>query len=110
MIRIKVPLDLDAVLCSGCGAFALATPIRVTELLALAVREVIGARAPYDKFQRSLRATLAGLRAGRFVIDIDGRHFANCDDVVLCELTACVRFFLPSPSAVCRPELATPER
>ncbi|MDP9110615.1 MAG: hypothetical protein M3M96_03150 [Candidatus Eremiobacteraeota bacterium] len=109
MIRIKVPLDLDAVLCSGSRAFALATPVRVTELVALAVREVIGARAPQDKFQRSLRATLAGVRSGRYVLDIDGRLISNCDDVLLCDPTACVRFFLP-PSAVHRAELATSER
>lgn len=110
MILIKVPLDLDAVLCSGSRAFALATPVRVSELVAMAVREVIGPRAPHDKFQRSLRATLAGLHSGRFMLDIDGRRISNCDDVVLCDLTACVRFFLPSSSAVRRSELATPER
>ena len=109
MINIKVPLDLDAVLCSGSGAFALATPVRVRELVALAVREVIGARAPQDKFQRSLRATLAGLRSGRYVLDVDGRLISDCDDVVLCEPTARVRFFLPS-SAVRRAELATSKR
>ena len=94
MIRVRVPLDLHAVAAEGAAAFALATPLRVRELLALAVREAIGSRAPHDKFLRSVARTLAGLAAGDFTVDIDGRTFADADDVVLCEGTAHVRFFV----------------
>ncbi|MBV8491399.1 MAG: hypothetical protein JO199_12810 [Candidatus Eremiobacteraeota bacterium] len=94
MIRVRVPLDLHAVAAEGAAAFALATPLRVRELLALAVREAIGLRAPHDKFMRSVHRTLAGLAAGDFTVDIDGRTFADADDVVLCEGTAHVRFFV----------------
>ena len=93
MIRVRVPLDLHAVAAGGSVAFALATPLRVRELVALAVREAIGARAPHDKFQRSIVRTLAGLAAGDFTVDINGRHFADPDAVVVCEGTADIRFF-----------------
>jgi hypothetical protein len=93
VIRVRVPLDLHAVASGGSAAFALATPLRVRELLALAVREAIGYRAPYDKFQRSMVRTLAGLAAGDFTVDINGRHFTDGDAVVMCETTADVRFF-----------------
>ena len=94
MIRVRVPLDLHAVASDGSAAFALATPLRVRELVALAVREAIGARAPVDKYQRSMHRTLAGLASGDFTVDIDGRHFADADAVVVCEGTANVRFFV----------------
>lgn len=94
MIRVRVPLDLHAVATTGSAAFALATPLRVSELLALAVREAIGRRAPADKFQRSKLRTLAGLAAGDFIVDIDGRTFRDGDVVVMCEGTAAVRFFV----------------
>ncbi|HTU71244.1 MAG TPA: hypothetical protein VMF11_13115 [Candidatus Baltobacteraceae bacterium] len=94
MIRVRVPLDLHAVAAAGSAAFALATPLRVRELLALAVREAIGERAPHDKFQRSVVRTLAGLAAGDFTVDIDGRHFSDGDAVVMCEGTVSVRFFI----------------
>ncbi len=94
MIRVRVPLDLHAVASCGSAAFALATPLRVRELLALAVREAIGARAPHDKFQRSMKRTLAGLAAGDFTVDVNGRHFTDGDAVVVCAGTADVRFFL----------------
>lgn len=100
MIRVRVPLDLHAVACNGSGAFALATPIRVGDLVSLAVREAIGARAPHDKFARSLRATLLGLSSGRFTIAIDGREFDDADQVVVCGDVANVRFFLPARSPV----------
>ncbi len=96
MIRVRVPLDIHAVACSGCGAFALATPLRVRDLLSLAVRQAIGSRAPHDKFARNLRATLLGLSGGRFTVDVDGRHFSDPEQVVVCEGVADVRFFLPS--------------
>lgn len=100
MIRVRVPLDIHAVACSGSSAFALATPLRVRDLLSLAVREVIGARAPQDKFARSMRTTLLGLSSGRFTVAIDGRHFSNADDVVVCGEVASVRFFVPARSPV----------
>jgi hypothetical protein len=94
VIRVKVPLDLHAVAVGGSGAFALATPLRVRDLIAFAVREAIGVRAPRDKFSRSIRRTLAGLAAGDFTIDVDGRSFADAEAVVVCERTADIRFFL----------------
>lgn len=107
MIRVRVPLDLHAVTANGSGAFALATPLRVRDLILLAVREVLGSRAPHDKIVRNLRTTLAGLRAGRFTVDIDGREFADAEDVVVCGGVADIRFFLPiRRSAVRQSELA----
>lgn len=94
VIRVRVPLDLHAVASGGSVAFALATPLRVRDVLALAVREAIGARAPHDKFQRSMLRTLSGLAAGDFMLDIDGRHFADCEAVVMCESTVDIRFFM----------------
>ncbi|HEV7179038.1 MAG TPA: hypothetical protein VGN11_04160 [Candidatus Baltobacteraceae bacterium] len=94
MIRVRVPLDLHAVAEGRSVAFALATPLRVRELLALAVRETLGVRAPRDKFQRSMARTLDGLANGDFTVDINGRHFADPDAVIVCEGTACVRFFV----------------
>lgn len=93
VIRVRVPLDLHAVASGGSVAFALATPLRVRDLLALAVREAIGVRAPYDTFQRSMHRTLAGLAAGDFMLDINGRPFDDCEAVVMCESTVDVRFF-----------------
>jgi hypothetical protein len=94
VIRVRVPLDLHAISLAGSAAFALATPLRVRDLLALAVREAIGARAPQDKFQRSMMRTLAGLAAGDFTVDINGRLFTDGEAVVLCEDVADVRFFV----------------
>jgi hypothetical protein len=94
MIRVKVPLDLHAVATGGSGAFALATPLRIRDLLKFAVREAIGSRAPHDKFSRSMHRTLAGLAAGDFIVDVDGRGFADAEAVVVCERTADIRFFL----------------
>lgn len=102
MIRVKVPLDLHAVVVAGAGTFALATPLRVRDLLAYAVREAIGARAPRDKFSRSMHRTLAGLAAGDFTIDVNGRSFTDADAVVVCEGTADVRFFLRNRLRVAR--------
>lgn len=94
MIRVKVPLDLHAVAVAGSGAFALATPLRVRDLLGFAVREAIGKRAPRDKFSRSIGRTLAGLASGDFSIDVNGRTFTDADAVIVCEGTADIRFFL----------------
>ena len=96
MIRVKVPLDLHAVSIGGSGAFALATPVRIRELLGFAVREAIGSRAPYDKFLRSVHRTLAGLAAGDFIVEVNGRGFSDADTVVVCEGTVDIRFFLAS--------------
>ncbi len=94
MIRVRVPLDLHAVAIGGSGVFALATPLRVAHLLEFAVREAIGSRAPHDKFSRSVHRTLAGLAGGDFIVEVNGRHFADADAVVVCEGTADIRFFL----------------
>jgi hypothetical protein len=94
MIRVKVPLDLHAVAQGGSSAFALVTPLRVADLLGFAVREVIGTRAPRDKFSRSLHRTLAGLAAGDFTVDVNGRTFADPDAVIVCDGFVDVRFFL----------------
>jgi hypothetical protein len=94
MIRVRIPLDVHAVAVGGSAAFALATPMRIRDLLRFAVREAIGSRAPSDKFSRSVHRTLAGLAAGDFTIEIDGRSFTDPDMVILCEGTADVRFFL----------------
>jgi hypothetical protein len=96
VICVRVPVDLHAVATSGSPAFAYATPLRVSDLVALAVREAVGARAPLDKFQRSLRTTLTGLQDGRFLLTVDGRLVARTDDVVMCRQTARVQFFLPA--------------
>lgn len=96
MIQVRVPLDIHAVAANDSGAFALATPLRVRDLVSLAVREAIGVRAPQDKFARSVRNTLLGLAGGRFFLDIDGRRFTDADEVVVCAETATIRFFLPS--------------
>ena len=65
-------------------------------MLGFAVREAIGSRAPYDKFLRSVHRTLAGLAAGDFIVEINGRGFSDADTVVVCEGTADIRFFLAS--------------
>jgi len=94
VIRVKVPLDLHAIASTACAAFAAATPVRIHRLVELAVREAQGARAPADKVQRSIAATIAGLCAGHFTVDIDGRTFADPSEVVVCGSCADVRFFL----------------
>ncbi len=108
MIRVRVPLDLHAVATSGAAAFAFATPLRVHELLALAVREVIGPAAPPDKVARSVHRTVKGLSAGDYTLDIDGRTFADPDAVVVCAGTADIRFFVTSVPDV--PRLARSRR
>ena len=100
MIRVRVPLDVHAVACSGSGAFALATPLRVADLISLAVREAIGMRAPSDKFARSLRTTLSGLQSGRFTVVIDGREYHDAGDVVVCGSITYGGVYLPARSPV----------
>ena len=94
VVRVNVPLDLSVVRSTACAAFALATPMRIEEIVALAVREAQGARAPVDKIKRCIRTTLAGFYAGNFVVDVDGRAFRDPRTVVMCERWANVRFFL----------------
>jgi len=93
MIRVRIPLDLHAVATDGSSAFALATPLRVRDLLALTVREVIGMRAPGEKFQRNVRQTLDGFVHGDFLLMIDDRIIHDPDDVVVCSGTVNVRFY-----------------
>ena len=97
VIRVPIPIDVRTIAGTACGAFALATPLRVEQLLRLAVYEVLGTRAPQDKRERGVRAALAGLRDGSFVIDVDGKIFECPDDVVVCSGTATLRFFSTEP-------------
>jgi hypothetical protein len=63
----------------------------------MAVREALGARAPEDKRARSVRTTLAGFVAGKFVVDIDGRIFDRPETVVVCSGVVTLRFFSVEP-------------
>jgi len=94
VVRVNVPLDLSVVRSTACAAFAIATPMRIEQIIALAVREAQGAKAPVDKIKRCIRATLAGFYAGNFFVDVDGRAFKDPRAVVMCERWATVRFFL----------------
>lgn len=93
VIRVPIPIDVRTIAVTACGAFALVTPLRVEHLLRLAVYEVLGKRAPQDKRERGVRTTVAGLREGSFVVDVDGKIFARPDDVVVCSGTVTLRFF-----------------
>lgn len=94
MLRVAVPIDVSAVSRTASTAFALATPLRVCDLLAAAVIEALGPRAPQDKRDRVVRNTLAGLTSGTYVVEIDGRVYDDPDDVAVCSGTATLRFFL----------------
>jgi len=98
VIRVSVPIDVGTIAAMSSSAFALATPIRVDRLLALAVSQACGARAPQDKRERSIRTALEGFRAGKFVVDIDGRLFDRPDAVVVCAGSATLRFFSTEPA------------
>jgi hypothetical protein len=93
VIRVPIPIDVGTIAATASAAFALATPIRIDRLLALAVTEAMGMRAPADKRERGVSATLAGFAAGEFVVDVDGRIFRRPDEVVVCAGTATLRFF-----------------
>lgn len=93
MIRVPIPIDIGTIAATGSDAFALATPLRVEALIGLAVNEALGPRAPQDKRERTLRATLSGFLAGKFRVHIDGRFFDRLDDTVVCAGTATLRFF-----------------
>ena len=93
MIRLDIPVDVNTVAATACDVFALATPLRVDQLLALAIGEAIGARAPADKRERTIRRALASFRAGDFLIDIDGRVHDRPDTIAVCSGTIIVRFY-----------------
>lgn len=97
MIRIAIPIDVGTVATTGSQAFALATPLRLAEILRMAVCEALGPRAPDDKLERSIRTTLAGLNAGRFVVDVDGKLYEDAETVVVCAGIATLRFFSTEP-------------
>ena len=97
MIQVSIPIDIGTVTATTSGAFALATPLRVDRLLALAIYQALGTRAPQDKRERSVRTALRGLHAGEFVIDIDGRLYDRPEAVVVCSGTANLRFFSTEP-------------
>jgi hypothetical protein len=97
VIRVPVPIDFDTIEATASDVFAAATPLSVAELLALAVREALGSRAPIDKLERGIRATLAGFAVGEFVVDVDGRAYRRLEDVVMCTGFASLRFFARSP-------------
>jgi hypothetical protein len=93
MIRVRVPIDVNAVLCADSTAFALATPLRVGELLTHAVLDALGPRAPQDKRERAVASTHAGLNDGAFLLEIDGRFYEHCDEVAVVAGVATLRFF-----------------
>ena len=97
MIRIAIPIDVGTVASTGCQAFAQATPLRLDEILRMAVCEALGPRAPEDKRERGIRATLSGLRARKFIVDVDGRLFDDAEAVVVCAGVATLRFFSTEP-------------
>jgi hypothetical protein len=94
MLRVAVPIDVSAVSRTASTAFALATPLRVCDLLTAAVIEALGPRAPQDKRERVIRSTLDGLLSGTYVVEIDGRVYSDPDDVAVCSGMATLRFFL----------------
>ena len=93
MLRVAVPIDVSAVARTASTAFALVTPLRVGELVAAAIIEALGPRAPQDKRERVIRSTLAGLSERTYVVEVDGRVYTDPDDVVVCSGTATLRFF-----------------
>jgi hypothetical protein len=93
MIRVSVPIDLNAVVANASPAFALATPLRLADIVATAVVVSLGRRAPQDKRERAVRRTLDGLHAGEFVVEIDGRIYTDAHEVVVCAGVVALRFF-----------------
>jgi hypothetical protein len=93
VIRVSVPIDVGTIAATENSAFALATPLRVERLLVLAVTQACGARAPQEKRERHIRTTLEGFRAGKFLLDVDGRIFDHPDAVAVCSGVATLRFF-----------------
>jgi hypothetical protein len=97
VIRIAVPIDVGTIAATACSAFAFATPLRVDRLLELAVREALGENAPRDKRERGIRTTLAGFRAGKFVVDVDGRVYDRPEAIVVATGVVSLRFFSTEP-------------
>jgi hypothetical protein len=97
VIQVSIPIDVGTITATSSSAFALATPLRVDRLLALAIYAALGSRAPQDKRERSFRTALRGLYAGEFVIDIDGRLYDRPEAVVVCAGTVTLRFFSTEP-------------
>jgi hypothetical protein len=93
MIRINVPIDVNAVATSASAAFALATPLRVEDVIVAAIVEALGSRAPQDKRERSVLRTLERLDAGDIAVEIDGRLYESRHAVVVCAGIASLRFF-----------------
>ena len=94
VIHVRVPLDLNAIADGDASAFALATPLALVQILALAVRQSIGDRAPRDLFERNFERTLAALDSGDITVTVDGRECRRLDEVIVCGTNASVRFFL----------------
>jgi hypothetical protein len=95
MIRVSVPIDLNAVVANASAAFALATPLRLADIVATAVAASQGPRAPQDKRERAVRRALDGLHNGEFVVEIDGRVYSEAHAVVVCAGVIALRFFTP---------------
>lgn len=93
VIRVPVPIDVGTIAATESSVFAHATPIRADRLLALAVLEALGPRAPQDKRARAVRTTLAGFFAGLFAIEVDGRIIDDPGAMVVCGNVATLRFF-----------------
>jgi hypothetical protein len=93
MIRVSVPIDVTAVATTASAAFALATPLRVAEVVRLAVLTALGPRAPQDKRERVLRRTFDGFHSREYVVEIDGRIAEDLEEVVVCAGIAVCRFF-----------------
>lgn len=70
--------------------------MRLDKVVELAVKEAQGQRAPADKVARTIATTLAGLAAGHFTVDVDGRTFSDPHAVIVCAGRADVRFFMAS--------------
>ena len=97
MLHVHVPIDIGTATTSQSPVFALATPMRVRELLQLAIEQALGKRAPADKRERNLATTLEGLVLRQFALDIDGRLYDDPDTCIVCSGTVTMRFFA-SPS------------
>jgi hypothetical protein len=93
VIRVSIPIDVGTIAATSSSAFALATPLRIDELLALGITVALGSRAPRDKRERSVGTALRGLRAGEFVVDVDGRVYDRPDAIVMCAGVVTLRFF-----------------
>jgi hypothetical protein len=96
VIQVAVPIDVGTIARTGSSAFALATPMRVDELLVCAVHIALGERAPQDKRDRGVRATLAGFAGGRFIVAVNGRIFDRPEQVVVAAGVVTLRFFCPN--------------